>query len=241
VYRARVDDEVICGFGMAGPGFGPSPYPKRLAEERAARNLAGMLETFVEEGLIDHQTEASVRTEHARRVQVDEDLVAWVLNNSRSETWIDIAGSGPFGHHDFTYAHLCIDTARAESALHADVSEVRASANDADATPEWMQRIGRQPGDRVCAVGYSAPTFYPEEGFHRVLEDIRVQLAKGLGSFVASYAEDVTSASETIQLTTSEAVSQGTPVSHYWFDRDGIGPHKMPRSTYGWGCTTDTR
>ena len=31
-------------------------------------------------------------------------------------------------------------------------------------------------------------------------------------------------------------ISKGAVVTHYWYDRDGIGPFQKRRTTYGWGC-----
>jgi hypothetical protein len=50
--------ERICGIGMAGPGFPGSPYPEEQARDRAIRNLAGSIETAVQEAIIATQRES---------------------------------------------------------------------------------------------------------------------------------------------------------------------------------------
>ena len=57
---------------------------------------------------------------------------------------------------------------------------------------------------------------------------------------MSQYSEEITTnRSQTIEMMTvasTQAISKGAIVTDFWFDRDGHGPYRQPRSTYGWGC-----
>jgi len=110
----------------------------------------------------------------------------------------------------------------------------------AGAGPAWLDKNGIQPGGRLCAVGFSLPTFFPEKTFEVVVEDVRAQLAEVLQTLVSQYSEEITndhqSAFEMMTVATTQAISKGAIVTDYWYDEDGQGPNKKKRSTYGWGC-----
>ena len=58
IWTLEYSETEICGLGIAGPGFPGSPYPQENATERAVRNLAGSIETAVQEALISVQRES---------------------------------------------------------------------------------------------------------------------------------------------------------------------------------------
>src|SRR5689334_8677807 len=54
VVQVELSEDKLCGSGVAGAGFDEfSPYPKQLSQERAVRNLAGILGTNVQEAIFD--------------------------------------------------------------------------------------------------------------------------------------------------------------------------------------------
>lgn len=235
----------LCGFGVAGAGRDPSsPYPKQMAEERAIKNLAGVLGTRVQEVIIDKMTNRGTAVRQAKAVTVDEALVERVRAISKTEFWLDRAAQGPFAAKDFTYARTCVDAKLAATELQLSEADLASAGPNTisrpHVIPRWIKSYGIQKDGRLCAVGFSLPTFHPDKTLDNVVEDIRWQLAEVLHTFVSSYYEELTTTRsqtfEAMTLATTQAVSKGAVVTDYWYDRDGIGPVGKKRSTYGYGC-----
>ncbi|MBI3180134.1 MAG: hypothetical protein HYZ27_10760, partial [Deltaproteobacteria bacterium] len=59
-------------------------------------------------------------------------------------------------------------------------------------------------------------------------------------TLVSSYTEDLTTKGyqiyEQMTVASTQAISKGAIVTDFWYDRDGKGPNRHKRSTYGWGC-----
>ena len=103
VTHLDLDAEKLCGIGVAGAGFDErSPYPKQLARERAVRNLAGILETKVQEAIVDVETHRSAHVELVRALHVDDELVAKIDALAEAEHWLDRDGAGPFAQKGFS-------------------------------------------------------------------------------------------------------------------------------------------
>lgn len=251
-----VNGDALCGFGVAGAGYNQhSPYPKRLSEERAVENLAGVLGTRVQEAIIDRETQSrtSVRTAHV--LTVDEALVEKVKNLAKTEYWLDVTGEGPYAAQGFTYAYACIEANVAASNFGIDAADLNGNG-DAPASlvtpsevPSWLssyarlpkgEKLGTEPDGRVCATGFSLPTFHPDKTFQAVVEDVRWQLTTIIEAFVSSYFEEYSNTCsqtfESMTLAVNDGISKGVIVTQYWYDRDGIGPLGKQRSTYGYGC-----
>lgn len=241
--RASSNDK-LCGLGVAGAAYSEhSPYPKLMSRERAVRNLAGILGTRVQEAIIDRDTTRGASVEFARVLHVDEELVQQVDGLAEAEYWIDWDGTGPYTTKGFTYALACIDAAEAASALKIDadvLAERDEDDQDAGERPRWLDWSGTHEDGRVCAVGFSLPTFHPEKTFERVVEDVRGQLAQVVETLVSSYYEELATTRshlyEMMTVASTEALAKGVIVTHFWFDANGVGPNGKPRTTYGWGC-----
>ncbi|MEZ4272548.1 MAG: hypothetical protein R3C68_14305 [Myxococcota bacterium] len=240
----KIAPGLICGTGTAGRGFDAwSPYPKQLSEERAVRNLAGILGTTVQEAIIDKETEHNTQIRYARTMHVDQRLIDKVAEAVETDFWIDKDGTGPYGAKDFTYARSCMKPSQVAAAFQIDprkLAQIPAENSSPRTIPSWINHHGKRPDGRLCAVGYSLPTFHPDKAFTRVVEVIRSQLATVVQTFVSSYYEELstdrTATYEAMTLATVDAISTGAIVTHYWYDRDGIGPNQRSRTTYGWGC-----
>jgi len=163
---------------------------------------------------------------------------------AETEFWLDDGGTGPFAQKSFTYAHTCIDAKVAASTFKVDLKALRGKGKGKGISPKhvptWIARTGKQPGGRLCAVGFSLPTFHPDKTFDVVVEDVRSQLAMVLQTLVSSYHEELTTDRyqlfEMMTVATTQAVSKGAIITAFWHDRDGIGPFNKKRTTYGWGC-----
>ncbi|MBN1962239.1 MAG: hypothetical protein JW841_14990 [Deltaproteobacteria bacterium] len=246
VTHLKINANELCGIGVAGAGFDEySPHPKRLSRERAIRNLAGVLGTNVLEAIVDKTTDYSQHIEIARGLHIDDSTVDLIDQLSNTEYWLDRDAVGPFAQQNFTYAYTCVDTNKIALKLNLDPNKLK-KRNKArppvspEKTPKWITKTGKQPGGRLCAVGFSMPTFFADNTFEAVVEDIRSQLAEVVETLVSQYTEEITSnRSQTIKMmtvATTQAISKGVVVTDFWYDRDAIGPQKQQRSTYGWGC-----
>lgn len=245
VTHIDVEAGKLCGLGVAGAAFDKdSPYPKTLSKERAVHNLAGALETTVQEAIIERTTNRGSSIDTVRVITVDEELLKQVAAQAEVDYWLDAGGTGPFAQKGFTYAHACMDASVVSETFHLEANmltkRMRKKPVRPNKVPKWIHKTGRQPGGRLCAVGFSLPTFHPEKTFENVVEDVRAQLSKALRSLVASYHEELTTDRfqyvEMMTLATTEAVSKGAVVTDFWYDRDGKGHFKKKRSTYGRGC-----
>ena len=251
IWQLEYSETQICGLGVAGPGFPGSPYPRENATDRALMNLAGSIETAVQEALIAVQRESGTAVELARLLQVDHDLLTQVRAAAVMEYWVDALGEGPFAQSGFTYARACVDSRRVGDSrliaaeLRDALSQFETKVSARDGVPAWLDLSGRQPGGRLCAIGYSEPAFYADQTFANVVDSVRGQLAETLLTLVSEYQQDVVGdsfeVSEVMTVSTSQALSEGVVVTHYWYDVEGDGPYQKKGTTYGWGCAYPTR
>jgi hypothetical protein len=247
-----VEGDKVCAVGIAGRTHSMATHKaKELSRERAVRNLAGVFETLVEDSTIDEATDNGTDTEYARAVTVDEALIERVSQAAETDYWLDGGGQGPFEERGFTYARACVpSTFVRETKFDPSkiVAAAKASSLTSDRAPPWLDWVGSQKGARLCAVGFSLPALHPDATFENVVEEIRVQLTGKSKSLVASLSEEFSVCRaggverceqilKIVTAATNEAVSKGVLVNHFWYDRNGVGPQKRKRSTYGWGCT----
>jgi hypothetical protein len=237
VFTQQPPNNQWCGWGVAGPAFSTdSPYPKQLSKERALRNLAGTFGTSVQEAMIDQESlHQPHNLETVRITHVDPAFVAQLEPSAEITYWTDTQGVGPFQQKLFTYAQACIQRpARAPAAVQTQ------HAQHVLEIPTWLKDKQAMQDGRMCAVGYAEPVFFAEDAFETIVEDIRGQLLDVVTTFVSHYYEELaqnnTMAIENMTLSSTQAVSRGVVVTHYWYDSKGLGPQKKPRSTYGYGC-----
>ena len=226
--------------GVAGPGYPNSDYPRQLARERSLYNLTGSLKTNVLEAIVDETRNNVTRVEMVHVVEIDEALLEGVSAMSRTEYWQDHAGRGPFGALNFVYAQSCIDAPRGAEPFESPADGDTPTRLDSMEPPPWVNLFGRQEDGRLCAVGYSLPVFFADHTFTNVEKDVRLQLSTVVTTLVSSFFEDHQAGDrshmESMVVASTEAVIQGAVVSHYWFDRIGVGPQATRNTTYGWGC-----
>ena len=226
--------------GVAGPGYPNSDYPRQLARERSLYNLTGSLKTNVLEAIVDETRNNVTRVEMVHVVEIDEALLEGVSAMSRTEYWHDHAGQGPFGAANFVYAQSCIDAPRAVEPPDNSGYGDEPTRMDSREPPPWVHRFGRQEDGRLCAVGYSLPVFFADHTFTHVEKDVRLQLSTVVTTLVSSFFEDRQAGErshvESTVVASTQAVIKGAVVSHYWFDRHGVGPQATRNTTYGWGC-----
>jgi hypothetical protein len=246
-----MNGDKVCAVGIAGRASGRgADLPKQLSRERAVKNLAGVFETMVQEAQIDKATNDGNDIEFERGVSVAQEMIERVDGAAEADYWIDDTAAGPFEEKGFTYARACVGADFLKSADFDPsklVKEASASHLTSEKPPPWLTWIGSQKGARLCAVGFSLPTMHPEETFENVVEEIRGQLTKDAKTLVSSLSEEFSvcraggtsmcqSILSVVTAATTEAVSQGVLVTHFWFDRKGVGPNQRRRTTYGWGC-----
>ena len=242
VYHHETSSDELCGIGVAGPGYSGSPYPAELARERALHNLAGTLATEISEAIVDRIRNNITSIELSQELRVDKDLVEYLRSHVTPKHWYDTKGQGPYGTRGFTYALTCVAAPSPSNKPRA--SPVTAltfkTTPSPDQLPDWFQHTGELSDGRHCAVGHSLPVFFTDQTFQNVIADIRLQLSEVITTLISSYHEDRRDDAgihiEAVTVASTKAVSVGAIVTHYWFDRTGIGPTQTPGSTYGWGC-----
>ncbi len=248
VLHNNVSGKKVCGIGVAGRSYyAESAEAKELGRQRAVQNLAGVFGMSIHQELmtVQHNNEyAGTSIDYNVDINIDEALWALVDANAEVDYWYDVLGEGPFAYKGFTYARACVDYKTIAEKGHLEKlnlkkSEIVATSLNPAVLPSWIDNYGRH-NDRLCTVGFARPRFHPEETLSSVVEDIRVQLATSVSCWITSYFESLSKgAYDYKQLVTGEindAVSKGAVVTHFWYDRDGIGPFKEKRTTYGWGC-----
>ncbi len=248
VLSNNVGSKQVCGIGVAGRSYyAESAEAKELSRQRAVQNLAGVFGMTIHQELmtVQHNNEyAASYSDLNRDINIDEALIALVDANAEADYWYDVLGEGPFAYKGFTYARACVDYKTIAEKGHLGNLNLKNSASHASSlnpkvVPSWINDYGRH-NDRLCTVGFARPRFNPEETLSSVVEDIRVQLATSVSCWITSYFETLSNNRyDYKQLVTGEindAVSKGAVVTHFWYDRDGIGPFKEKRTTYGWGC-----
>lgn len=251
VSRLQVEGDEVCGIGIAGRTYQTQwEKAKALATERANANLAGTLQSSVLESEIVKDTERGAQIEYSRTVDVDPETIEGVAKGARTDTWYDVKGEGPASEAGFTYARSCLAASIVASQLKIPPSAIKQVPSGVEAVntvPPWLGWIGSQRGARLCAVGYSDPGYYSEALVQSVADDVRGQLVTAAKSVVMSAFEETSICKgegtarceqEISELTaaTNEAVSRGVVVTHFWFDKNGLGPRQRKRSVYGWGC-----
>lgn len=247
----NVQKNHICSWGMAGRAYSKaSDLPKNLAKERAVKNLAGVFKTNVLEAqIVRAQTSGDVVEGFERAVEVPEEMVEATLaavSDDDIEYWLDEGGGGPLGREgrDFTYTRVCVDVGMA--GLDPDRVKLSQSPPFSREVPEWIDWVGSGKGASLCAVGFSKPFFDAAEIFQGVVEDVRAQLITQAKTMILSSFEEETTCRggaagcrqfiEDVVAATTEGISEGVVVTHFWYDARGAGPRKARRTAYGWGC-----
>lgn len=241
---AAVEGGKICSWGIAGAAHDPeSEEPKELAAGRAIRNLAGMyLTRVIEAEIISADEQRDYVEQRAVSVEVPEDILEATAQRADVEFWYDRDGTGPLGREGrrFTYARSCI--AEAPVPLSAKRMEALAVPTFAEEPPPWLEWIDSKNDAALCAVGHSEPFYDSAEIFQAVVEDVRSQLLGKARTWVIDSVEhqtdcregrDCTHRIEQMLAATTEAISKGVAVTHFWYDRTGA---KRRRSAWGWGC-----
>lgn len=214
-----------------------------LAEDRAIRNLAGMyLTRVIEAQIISADEKRDYVEQRAVSVEVPEDIIAATAEKAKTSFWYDRDGGGPLGREGrrFTYARSCIDEAPVP--LSAKRREALSVPTFAEEPPPWLEWIDSGNDAALCAVGHSEPFYDSAEIFQAVVEDVRSQLLGKARTWVIDSVEsrtdcregrDCTQHIEQMLAATTEAISKGVAVTHFWYDRIGT---KRRRSAWGWGC-----
>lgn len=242
----------VCALGFSGPGYPGSPYPRQLAEERATRELAGVFAAAVIEAqIVISDSNGIVSMEYARGVEITEAQRRRIAERADLETWLDERGDGIYGEVGFTYARACAPARLALDQIAdgaarrraADVLAAHAPLSGGQ-VPEWVRVPEDVNRKATCAVGFSEPTYYIEEGVEHAADQVRGMFAGASQSVVMQDVDDRAICADdrcrgTLRerlYASNEAVSRGVVIERVWFDRDGDGPRGQARTTYALGC-----
>ncbi|HUU02004.1 MAG TPA: hypothetical protein VM425_11215 [Myxococcota bacterium] len=95
--------------------------------------------------------------------------------------------------------------------------------------PAWVDRMPSQP-DKLCAVGYSGPTFYQQDGLKNAAENARGHLAESISVTIRTITLDISDGTRGSydrdifvegSESASDAVLEGSEVVAQWMDMQG--------------------
>ena len=91
--------------------------------------------------------------------------------------------------------------------------------------PVWVDRLPENGKGKLVAVGFSQPTYWPQDALNNANEDARGKLALALGSHVESLGMDRASATgaggATINKEATDLVLQNSRIDASWVDENG--------------------
>lgn len=108
--------------------------------------------------------------------------------------------------------------------------------------PAWVDRQPRHAG-RLCAVGYSGPTFYQQDCAKNAAENARSHLAESISVTIRTVTLDISDGTRGSfdrdvfvegSESASEVVLQGVEVQAQWLDVDGSRGER--NGCYAWVC-----
>jgi hypothetical protein len=90
--------------------------------------------------------------------------------------------------------------------------------------PGWVRKIPNSSAERAVAVGFSGPTFWPQDAINNAMEDARGKLALAMSSKVERYTQVGGVSSDNALDVTKEAtdvVMQNSRIDSTWVDAQG--------------------
>jgi hypothetical protein len=91
--------------------------------------------------------------------------------------------------------------------------------------PPWVQKIPESTKDRVVTVGFSGPTFWPQDAMNNASEDARGKLAMAMSSKVEKYTQVGAAADSQhaldITKEATDVVMQNSRIDAIWVDEAG--------------------
>jgi hypothetical protein len=215
----------IYGVGYSAPTFWPQDA-LRNAEEDARGKLALALASHVEVLGLD--------TLSGKSATIDKEATDLLLRNSRIEaTWVDENGDRGEPASVWALASYEAGAARAERPSW--------DAGSARVAPSWLARLPAASA-KVYAVGYSGPTFKPEDARKYAGEKAVDNLAATLRAHVQAYtllvenkaglSLDQFSRTEDPDQAFLELVRQNAKVEATWVDADSVRPGDPPGAAW---------
>src|SRR2546429_9048644 len=96
---------------------------------------------------------------------------------------------------------------------------------EAIAVPAWVERVPESGNGKLVAVGYSQPSFWPQDAINAAADDARGKLALALASHIEVLGMDRSTAQAsrgvTIDKAAPDVVMQNLRIEAAWTDRIG--------------------
>lgn len=233
----------VYAVGRSGPTYWPQDGINNSSDD-ARGKLALSLSSHVEN--LGENVETNRRQGN---VDVSKEATDLVMQNSRIDAiWVDESGAQDEPGSVWALAAIDVDAAKGKGdarlsssgpALGSDGKPLKNPA------PAWLDRLPSSSG-RVYAVGYSGPTFRPEDAQGYAGDAATDNLATSLRSHVQAYnllvetstglSVDDFAHTEDPDQAFKDLVKKGAKVEQVWVDKEGVRPGDPPGAV--WALTS---
>src|SRR5437870_4305160 len=126
----------------------------------------------------------------------------------------------------FPLASLACAGGRKQSGPPPKLNRCGKPWKEAIAVPAWVERVPESGNGKLVAVGYSQPSFWPQDAINAAADDARGKLALALASHVEVLGLDAvtgaaTGSGATINKEATDVVMQNSQLEATWTDENG--------------------
>jgi hypothetical protein len=120
---------------------------------------------------------------------------------------------------------LCVACSSGKASPQPKVNRWGKPYKEGIVVPAWVDKLPESGKGKLIAVGFSLPTYWPQDALNNANEDARGKLALALGSHVESLGMDTETASRaggaTINKEATDLVLQNSLIEATWVDENG--------------------
>lgn len=233
----------VYAVGRSGPTYWPQDGINNASDD-ARGKLALSLSSHVEN--LGENVETNQRE---KTVDVSKEATDLVMQNARIDSiWVDESGLQDEPGSVWALAVIDVDAAKGkgDARLGGDAPGLGPDGKPVkNPVPAWLDRLPNGAG-KVFAVGYSGPTFRPEDASGYADDAATDNLATSLRSHVQAYdllvetstglsVDDFAHTDDPDQAF-KDLVKKGAKIEQTWVDKDGVRPGDPPGAV--WALTS---